>query len=312
MGKETILVIGSSGQLGSELVIELQNHYGENNVITSDIKQPKKKQGIFEILDATDAPAIAGLIDKYKVTQIYLLAAILSARGEKNPRMAWNINMPGLLNVLNLACEKNIRKVYWPSSIAVFGPETPKVNTPQHTVMQPNTVYGISKLSGELWCQYYHKHFKVDVRSLRYPGLIGYKGQPGGGTTDYAVDIFHKAVKGEKYECFIKEDTQLPMMYMPDAIRATIELMEAPADSLHVRTSYNVNGVSFTPADLAREIQKVLPDFQITYEPDFRQKIADSWPASINDEYARKDWNWKPEYLLEAMCRDMIENLKVQ
>lgn len=310
-GKDNILVIGANGQLGSELVAELQSFYGEGHVIATDISSPSATyQGIFEHLDATDAQETTRLVEKYNVTQIYLLAAILSARGEQNPRLAWNINMPGLLNVLNIAVEQKIKKVYWPSSIAVFGPETPKHHTPQHTVMQPNTVYGISKLSGELWCQYYHQHFGVDVRSLRYPGLIGYKGQPGGGTTDYAVDIFHKAVKGENFECFLQAETELPMMYMADAIRATIELMEAPADSISIRTSYNIQGISFTPAQIHAEIQRIYPSFEISYKPDFRQKIADSWPASINDEYARNDWNWKTQYDLKAMTEDMIANLE--
>ncbi len=309
-GKETILVIGANGQLGSELVAELQLYYGTNQVIASDITPPATETGIFETLDVTDSKAIVHLVEKYRVTQIYLLAAILSARGEQNPRLAWNINMPGLLNVLNIVLEKKISKLYWPSSIAVFGPETPRYNTPQHTVMQPNTVYGISKLSGELWCQYYHQHFGVDVRSLRYPGLIGYKALPGGGTTDYAVDIFHKAVKGEDFQCFLKEDTALPMMYMPDAIRATIELMEAPAESISIRTSYNVQGVTFTPSGIVQEIQQHYPDFKVTYQPDFRQKIADSWPASIEDDFARSDWNWKPKYSLGEMTTDMVAHLK--
>jgi nucleoside-diphosphate-sugar epimerase len=247
---------------------------------------------------------------RQNITQIYLLAAILSATGEKNPHLAWNLNMTGLLNVLDIAREENIHKVYWPSSIAVFGPTSPKKNCPQQTIIEPTTVYGISKYAGEFWCNYYHQRFGVDVRSLRYPGLISYKSAPGGGTTDYAVEIFHAALEEKKYECFLKEDTYLPMMYMADAIRATIELMEAPAQKISVRTSYNLSGMSFSPREIAEEIKKYIPDFTISYVPDYRQAIADSWPQSIDDSVARKDWGWKEEYDLKRMTIDMLENLK--
>jgi len=246
---------------------------------------------------------------RQNVTQVYLLAAILSATGEKNPGLAWNLNMQGLLNVLDIAREEKLHKVYWPSSIAVFGPTSPKKDCPQQTIIEPTTVYGISKYAGEFWCNYFHQRFGVDVRSLRYPGLISYKSAPGGGTTDYAVEIFHEALEENKYTCFLKEDTYLPMMYMPDAIRATIELMETPANRIDIRTSYNISGMSFSPAEIAAEIKKYKPDFTISYEPDYRQKIADSWPQSIDDSKARNDWGWKPEYDLAKMTRDMLENL---
>jgi nucleoside-diphosphate-sugar epimerase len=247
---------------------------------------------------------------RQNITQIYLLAAILSATGEKNPNLAWHLNMQGLLNVLDIAREENLHKVYWPSSIAVFGPTSPKVNCPQQTIIEPITVYGISKYAGEFWCNYYHQRFGVDVRSLRYPGLISYKSAPGGGTTDYAVEIFHEAKEEKKYECFLREDTYLPMMYMPDAIKATIELMEAPASKITTRTSYNISGMSFSPKEIAAEIKKHIPEFEITYKEDYRQSIADSWPQSIDDAVARKDWGWKEEYNLSTMVKDMLENLQ--
>jgi len=243
------------------------------------------------------------------ITQIYLLAAILSATGEKNPNLAWNLNMQSLLNVLDIAKEENLTRVFWPSSIAVFGPTSPKINCPQQTVIEPVTVYGISKYAGEFWCNYYHLKYGVDIRSLRYPGLISYKSAPGGGTTDYAVEIFHEAVEEKKYTCFLNEDTYLPMMYMPDAIRATIELMEAPVEKISVRTSYNLSGMSFSPKDIAAEIKKHLPEFKISYKPDYRLAIAQSWPQSIDDSVARKDWGWKEEFDLAAMTNDMFENL---
>jgi nucleoside-diphosphate-sugar epimerase len=249
------------------------------------------------------------LVLRYNITQVYLLAAILSATGEKNPTLAWHINMQSLLNVLDVAKEEKLEKIYWPSSIAVFGPNSPKHDTPQHTVIEPSTIYGISKFSGERWCDYYWNRYKVDVRSLRYPGLISYKSQPGGGTTDYAVEIFHDAIGKGEYTSFLKEDTYLPMMYMPDAIRATVELMEADASKISIRSSYNLSGVSFSPKEIAAEIQKHVPEFKINYKPDSRQQIADSWPATIDDSLARNDWGWKPEYSLETMTKDMLENL---
>ncbi|MEN9457847.1 MAG: hypothetical protein RL135_421, partial [Bacteroidota bacterium] len=249
------------------------------------------------------------IIKKYNITQVYLLAALLSATAEKNPKFAWDLNMNGLFNVLDLAKEGIIKKVYWPSSIAVFGPSTPRVLTPQYTVMEPNTIYGISKQAGERYCEYYHQKYGVDVRSIRYPGLIGWKSAPGGGTTDYAVHIYHEALKHQKYECFLSAETALPMMYMPDAIRATIELMEAPAEKVKIRSSYNVSGISFNPEDIAASIRKYIPEFTISYKPDFRQAIADSWPQSINDAEAREHWGWKPDFDLDAMTKVMLENL---
>lgn len=308
---DKILVIGAGGQLGTELVEELRARLGVNNVVSSDVRSlADESAGPFERLDVLDKEGLGRILDKYKITQIYHLAAILSANGEKNPLFAWRLNMESLLNVLEAAREKNLNKVYWPSSIAVFGPTTPAQNTPQRTVMEPNTVYGISKQAGEQWCQYYFQKFGVDVRSIRYPGLIGYKALPGGGTTDYAVDIYHQALKQGKYECFLREDSYLPMMYMPDAVRGTLELMDAPAEQIAVRTSYNLNGISFSPKEITESIQKHLPDFSISYAPDFRQAIADSWPDSIADDQAAKDWGWKPAYDLDRMTEDMLTNLK--
>lgn len=311
---EKILVVGACGQLGSELTLALRDLFGDSNVVASDISSPKGELAgtLFETLDITNRAALEEIVSKHGITQIYHLAAILSAKGEQNPNWAWNINMTGLLNVLEVAREAKLTKVYWPSSIAVFGHNTPKEDTPQSTVMEPSTVYGISKLAGELWCQYYFDKYGVDVRSLRYPGLIGYKALPGGGTTDYAVDIYHKALAGENFECFLSEDTYLPMMYMPDAIKATISLMESDPKDVKLHTSYNIHGMSFSPAEMAAEIQKEIPDFEINYQPDFRQKIADSWPSSINDAPARADWNWQPDYDLAAMTKDMLKNLKKQ
>lgn len=312
MRNEKVLVIGACGQLGLELTMGLRDIYGVDQVIASDISPitPGLKGMPFEKLDATDAVALEGLVTTHGITQIYHLAAILSAKGEANPIWAWNINMQALLNVLEAARKHRLNKVYWPSSIAVFGEETPKEGTPQQTIMEPSTVYGISKLSGELWCQYYFDKYGVDARSLRYPGLIGYKTLPGGGTTDYAVEIYHKALEGKPFECFLSEDTRLPMMYMPDAVRATLELMEAPAEKISKHTSYNLQGMSFSPKEIAQAIQRQRPDFRITYAPDFRQGIADSWPSSIDDQQARADWGWKPEYDLEKMTEDMLKNLK--
>jgi nucleoside-diphosphate-sugar epimerase len=308
-----ILVLGASGQIGTELTQKLRLLYGNNNVIASDIREGNTElmsSGSFEIIDATDKATIFKIIQKYKVTQVYLLAAMLSATAEKMPQKAWNLNMNSLLAVLDLAKDKHIEKVYWPSSIAVFGPTTPKENTPQKTVMEPSTVYGISKVSGEFWCNYYYEKFGVDVRSLRYPGVISWKIKPGGGTTDYAVDIFFKALEDKKYECFISENTHLPMMYMEDALNATIQLMQADSRDVTIRNGYNLAAMSFTPKEMASEIKKHIPDFEITYKPDFRQEIADSWPNSIDDSQARKDWNWQHKFDLKAMTEDILKSLK--
>jgi nucleoside-diphosphate-sugar epimerase len=312
MAKERIFVIGAGGQIGTELVESLRKSYGDDGVVASDIKKASNsvKEGLFEPLDVLDKDRLLELVKKYEVKQIYLLAALLSATAEQKVKSAWKLNMEGLFNVLDLAKEGVIKKVYWPSSIAVFGPNTPKSNTPQYTVMEPNTVYGISKQAGERWCQYYHEKFGVDVRSLRYPGLIGYKSDPGGGTTDYAVHIFHEAIEKGNYECFLSENTYLPMMYMPDAIRATIGIMEQDAANIKIRSSYNLSGMSFSPKELAAEIKTHLPNFSISYKPDHRQAIADSWPASINDAEARADWNWKQEFGLKEMVDDMLLHLQ--
>ncbi len=307
----SILVIGSSGQIGTELVEELRKIYGNNSVIASDIKTPQIKQtGPFEELNILDKEQLLYVINKYNIKEVYLLAAMLSATAEKNPDFAWELNMNSLFNVLNLAKEKIIDKIFWPSSIAVFGPTTPKENTPQYTVMEPSTVYGISKQSGERWCQYYYEKFNVDVRSVRYPGLIGYKSLPGGGTTDYAVDIFHQAIKTNSYECFLTKDTALPMMYMEDAIKATVQIMQAPKETIKIRSSYNLAGISFTPDEISEEIKKTYPSFKISYKEDFRQQIADSWPKSIDDSYAQHDWNWKPKHSLKSMTKEMLINLE--
>lgn len=313
MKQEKILVIGACGQIGVELTMELRKIYGSGNVVASDLREENpllKGSGPYISLDVMDKDRVYDLIKSQGITQVYLLAAILSATGEKKPELAWSLNMSSLLSILDIAKQEKLHKIYWPSSIAVFGPSSPRTATPQHTVIEPETVYGISKYSGELWCNYYFKRSNIDVRSLRYPGIISYKGEPGGGTTDYAVDIYHKALSDGRYECFLKEDTYLPMMYMPDAIRATIELMEADASRLTVRTSYNISAMSFSPKEIAASIKKHIPDFKITYEPDYRQAIADGWPESINDEVAAKDWNWKPEYDLDKMTKDMLANLK--
>lgn len=306
------MVIGASGQIGTELVVELRKQFGNENIIASDIKDDVKEalqDGPYEKLDVMDNEALKSIVKKHGITEIYLLAALLSATAEKHPDFAWKLNMEGLFNVLNLAKDGVIKKIFWPSSIAVFGPNTPKVNTPQYTIMEPSTVYGISKLAGERWCEYYANQYGVDVRSIRYPGLISYTSLPGGGTTDYAVDIFYSAKKGEKYTCFLSEDTALPMMYMADAIRATIGLMEAPESSIKIRSSYNLGGISFTPKEIYEAIQKKVPEFTIEYAPDFRQKIADSWPGSIDDSEAQNDWGWKTEYDLEKLCEIMLENV---
>ena len=309
------LVIGASGQIGIELVGALRTLKGVDQVIATDIKPadaPELKSGPFEILNVLNLIELERIIKKHQISEVYLLAALLSATSEKNPERAWDLNMNGLFHVLDLAKNKQIKKVFWPSSIAVFGPSTPKSNTPQYTVMEPNSVYGISKLSGERWCEYYHQKFGVDVRSLRYPGLIGYKSDPGGGTTDYAVDIFHQALEKGHYDCFLSADTQLPMMMMDDAIRATISIMESPAEKIKIRSSYNLSGCSFTPEELAMRIKKIIPDFTISYAPDFRQAIADSWPNSIDDQTAREDWQWHAEFDTEKLVTTMITELRAR
>jgi nucleoside-diphosphate-sugar epimerase len=313
MVKEKVLVIGASGQIGVELTLALRKIYGGANVVASDLREENellKGTGPYVSMDVMNKEMLHVQVIRQNITQVYLLAAILSATGEKNPNLAWSLNMQSLLNVLDIAREEKLHKVYWPSSIAVFGPTSPKLNCPQQTVIEPVTVYGISKYAGEFWCNYYHKRFGVDVRSLRYPGLISYKSAPGGGTTDYAVEIFHEAVEEKQYTCFLKNDTYLPMMYMPDAIRATIELMEADASKINVRTSYNVSGMSFSPEEIGREITRYIPEFTMDYKPDYRQQIADSWPASIDDTVARTDWGWKEEYNLERMVADMMGHIK--
>ena len=311
--KDTILIIGSSGQIGTELTSSLRKIYGNSSVIASDIRPLDTadiSDGPFEVLDIMDKDKLYNIVKKYKVTQIYLLAALLSATAEKNIELGWSLNMRSLSHVLDLAKEKIIRKVFWPSSIAVFGPTTPQIMTPQHTIMEPNTVYGISKLAGERWCEYYHQKFDVDVRSIRYPGLIGWKSKPGGGTTDYAVHIFHEALKSANYNCFLDAGTSLPMMYMSDAIQATLEIMEAPNENISIRSSYNVSGLSFSPKELAEEIRKHIPHFEIWYQTDYRQAIADSWPKSIDDSVAKRDWNWKSSVNLQELTVDMLTNIK--
>ncbi|RRO16416.1 NAD-dependent epimerase/dehydratase family protein [Flavobacteriaceae bacterium 14752] len=307
-----ILIIGACGQIGSELTLNLREKYGENQVIASDIREGDETlmaSGPFEILDATNTSALEDVILHYDIDQVYLMAAMLSATAEKFPMKGWQLNMNTLFNVLNLAKDQKIKQIFWPSSIAVFGPSTPKENTPQQTIMEPSTVYGISKQTGERWCEYYHKRYGVDVRSIRYPGLISYKTQPGGGTTDYAIEIFHEALKHKKYTCFLKENTALPMMYMDDAIKATIQIMSAPIEQIKIRSSYNLSAISLTPKKLSEAIKKHLPEFEIDYKPDFRQAIADSWPASIDDSPAKQDWNWKHQFDLEQITEKMIEGL---
>ena len=305
-----ILIIGANGQIGTELAEALMARHGREAVITSDLSPKGRVPGLaHEALDVTDAAALTAIAERHGITQIYHLAAALSARGEQHPMWAWDLNMKGLLNVLELARTHHLHRVFWPSSIAAFGPTTPRDQTPQKTVMEPSTVYGISKLAGEGWCAWYHRMHGVDVRSLRYPGLISWKTPPGGGTTDYAVEIFHEAIKQQRYTSFLGADTALPMMYMPDAIRATLALMDAPAEAIRERHSYNLAGVSFTPAEIAAVIAAERPGFEISYAPDFRQGIADSWPRSIDDAAARADWGWQPEYDLLAMSRDMLAHL---
>ena len=311
---DTILVIGSNGQIGTELVTELRKINGENNVVACDIRRPDydiKNGGPFEFVNVLDKDNLKAIFTKYKPTQVYLLAALLSATGEQNPKLAWDLNMNGLLNVLDFAIDFGTKRIYWPSSIAVFGPNSPKHQTPQFCTMDPNTVYGISKLAGERWCEYYFQKYGLDVRSIRYPGLISWKAMPGGGTTDYAIHIFHDALKKKSYQSFLSAETELPMMFMDDAIRGTIELMDAPAAQINIRSSYNFAGVSFNPEDLASEIKKHIPDFKLGYtQNDPRQQIANSWPASIDDSVAKKEWNWKPEFNLEKLTLEMLLNLK--
>lgn len=308
--EDKVLIIGAGGQIGLELLEELNKLYGSSNVVAADIRSSDAfGNNPFEVLDVLDKEALFNIVKKHGIKQVYLLAALLSATAEKNPLYGWQLNMQGLFNILDLAKEKHVNKVYWPSSIAAFGPTTPQVNTPQYTVMEPTTVYGISKQAGERWCEYYFNKYGVDVRSLRYPGLIGWKSAPGGGTTDYAVHIFHEALNKGAYECFLSEKTALPMMYMPDAIRATIEIMHAPSENIKIRGSYNLAGISFTPAGIAAEIKKHIPSFSITYKPDFRQQIAESWPQSINDDISRQHWGWNPQYGLTEMVNDMLLNL---
>lgn len=310
---ENILVIGAAGQIGSELVPELRKLYGNGHVFATDIKQPSEDllgSGPFQILDVLDDKSLVHFVIRHKITQIYHLAAVLSGNAEKIPTQAWNINMDGIMNILEVArMVEDVKKVFWPSSIAVFGNTTPHVDTPQLTLMEPATVYGITKLAGERWCEYYYHRYKLDVRSIRYPGLISYKTEPGGGTTDYAVEIFYDAVKKGNYECFLKEDTRLPMQFMPDALHATINLMEAPMKDLNVLTGYNVGGLSFTPHELYDEIKKHIPTFKISYKPDFRQKIAESWPETIDDSIARKDWGYKLDYDLQKTTEVMIKEI---
>ncbi len=306
--------MGACGQIGTELTFTLRETYGNESVIASDIREGSENlmaSGSFELLDATDYDVLEEVVAYYEIDEVYLMAAMLSATAEKFPERAWNLNMNSLFNVLNLAKDKKIKKIFWPSSIAVFGPNTPKTNTPQNTIMEPSTVYGISKQSGERWCDYYHHKFGVDVRSLRYPGLISWKTQPGGGTTDYAVEIYHKALSEGSYACFLNEGTKLPMMFMDDAIRATLQLMATDTEKIGIRSSYNLSAMSFSPKEIAQNIKEHIPEFEISYEPDFRQDIADSWPNSIDDSKARQDWGWKHDFDLEKTTKEMLGNLKV-
>ncbi|MDP3567473.1 NAD-dependent epimerase/dehydratase family protein [Sediminibacterium sp.] len=308
---EKVLIIGAGGQIGLELTAELSKIYGHKNVVPSDLKEPAvATENTFEKLDALDGKALFEIVKKHGITHVYHLAAMLSATGEQHPMFAWKLNMESLFHVLDLGKEKHIKQIYWPSSIAVFGPTTPQENTPQYTVMEPSTIYGISKQAGERWCEWYFKKHGVDTRSIRYPGLIGWKSAPGGGTTDYAVHIFHEALKTGTYESFLSENTALPMMHMEDAIRATLEIMHAPAEKIKIRGAYNLAGISFSPKQIAEEIKKHIPDFTITYKPDFRQAIADSWPKSINDAEAKKDWGWNLHYDLPKLVENMLVNLK--
>ena len=310
-----ILIIGACGQIGTELTVKLRSIYGNENVIAADIRKLNSdivNNGIFEVVNALDYNQIEHLVEQYQITDVYLMAALLSATAEKNPAFAWDLNMNSLFHVLNLAKAKKIKKIFWPSSIAVFGPTTPRKNTPQYTIMEPSTVYGISKQTGERWCEYYNHQYGVDVRSIRYPGLISWSTEPGGGTTDYAVDIFHKAITEGKFTSFLEENTTLPMMYMDDAIKATIQIMQTESEQIKIRSSYNLAAMSFSPKQIFEEIKKHYPHFSIAYQPDFRQKIANSWPASIDDSLARTDWNWKNDYDLESMTKEMFHKLNTE
>jgi len=311
MSKKMILVTGANGQIGQVLTKRLRQIHGADSVLATDITKLDGYTEKFEFLDILNKNRLREVVADHEVTQIYHLAAILSASGEWNPKKTWNVNLNGLLTMLTLAVDQKIEKVFFPSTIAVFGKTTPRINTPQHVPLLPETVYGMSKATGENWCNYFHKRYDLDVRSIRYPGIIGYQSLPGGGTTDYAVEIFHAALKGEEYTCFLKEDTRLPMMYMADALRATTDIMEAPKESVNIRSSYNLAAMSFSPIEITREIQKHIPDFKVKFEPDFRQEIAASWTESIDDSHARTDWGWSHEYGLEKMVKDMLENVKV-
>ena len=307
---QKFLVIGSNGQIGTVLTKKLAEKYGYENVVGSDLRPPKKHtKFIFEECSVLDFNRLSSIISKYNITDVYLLAAYLSAKGENSMDKAWDLNINGLINVLNFAKEKKIKKIFWPSSIAIFGSTTPKKNVDQYAITEPETIYGVSKLSGESLCNYYHNKFGVDVRSLRYPGIIGWESMPGGGTTDYAVDIFHEAIKNQKYECFLSENRSLPMMYMDDAIRATIGIMEAPSEQIKIRTSYNLSALSFSPKQIGDEIKSHIKNFKITYSPDNRDRLAESWPQSINDDHARNDWGWRPNFNLSQMVSDIILNL---
>lgn len=309
MKEKKILLTGANGQIGTALTETLREIHGRENVIATDITEPKERNEPFDFIDILNRVRLKEYIGDYQITQIYHLAAILSASGELNPQKTWEVNMTGFLSILDIAVEMKLDKIFFPSTIAVYGPTTLRKNTPQHVSLEPGTVYGMSKVAGELWCNYYHSKYGLDTRSVRYPGIIGYQSIPHGGTTDYAVEMFHAAIKGLPYECFLKEDTKLPMMYMPDAIRATTELMEAERDDIRVRTSYNLAAMSFSPEELVEEIRKHFPSFEVTYKPDFRQEIASSWSESIDDSSARADWNWENEYDLSKMTVDMIKNL---
>ncbi|TNF74007.1 MAG: NAD-dependent epimerase/dehydratase family protein [Bacteroidetes bacterium] len=314
MPKKT-LIVGACGQIGTELTLALRSRCGSESVIASDIREGQQelmRSGPFVQLDATDKAAIREVLESNEISDVYLMAAMLSATAEKNPATAWDLNMGSLLNILELARSGKFNKLFWPSSIAVFGPSTPRTNTPQSTVMEPTTVYGISKLAGEGWCAYYHRKFGVDVRSIRYPGLISWKAQPGGGTTDYAVEIYQEALSSGTYQCFVKEDTRLPMMYMEDAISGTLQLMDAPSAGITVRSSYNLGALSFTPAQMAESIRSHMPDFRISYAPDYRQEIAETWPESIDDSKAREDWGWHPRFGLEDITREMLSRLRTK
>lgn len=306
------MVMGAAGQIGTELVLTLREAYGADKVLAADIRDRPTEalsEGPYEKMDVLDRKGLHDLVSRYEVSEVYHLAALLSATAEQNPAWGWELNMNGLSNVLDLARDGHIKRIFWPSSIAVFGPHTPKDFTPQRTIMEPTTVYGITKVAGESWCEYYHRRYGVDVRSVRFPGIVGYKSAPGGGTTDYAVHIFHEALKHKAYECFLGAETELPMMYMPDAVKAVTDIMEAPSENIGLRTAYNITGMSFTPEVIAAEIRKHIPEFTITYAPDYRDGIAKSWPSSLDDRHARRDWGWAPEYDLSDMVADMLEHI---